>query len=146
MDSKNLAEVVRKVHYPNYNCDNYYAYDFDTESKRMNLMIKITNFFPNRNKWCLFCNEHDVVKMCSGCKTVRFCNRDCQLKAWKVHKKHCSRDLFKICSSCGKDIDEKESIKCDDCPIKYCSEDCKSKIIESHKESGDCKYFTGIFK
>ena len=52
MDSKNLAEVVRKVHYPNYNCDNYYAYDFDTESKRMNLMIKITNFFPNRNKWC----------------------------------------------------------------------------------------------
>ena len=43
---------------------------------------------------CLFCedkpDEGKKLLRCSSCKAVRYCNRDCQSKDWKFHKKGCA--------------------------------------------------------
>ena len=43
--------------------------------------------------------------------------------------------------SCG---DDNVCIKCDDCPVKYCSEKCK-KFHTTHKEF-DCDYFNNFWE
>lgn len=42
------------------------------------------------NKMCLTCNKTSILKRCSGCKKVWFCNKECQLIANKLHKYDCS--------------------------------------------------------
>lgn len=43
---------------------------------------------------CRFCEseEHGGKKLlrCSSCKAVRYCDRDCQSKDWRFHKKGCA--------------------------------------------------------
>ena len=44
----------------------------------------------NSNRHCLYCLK--VVEgslRCSKCRTALYCNRDCQLKHWPVHKNSC---------------------------------------------------------
>ena len=44
---------------------------------------------------CHFCDriprkdEDDKLMRCSACLAVRYCNRECQSKDWKFHKKGC---------------------------------------------------------
>ncbi|TBU25857.1 hypothetical protein BD311DRAFT_808899, partial [Dichomitus squalens] len=39
---------------------------------------------------CLVCMDEDAGMLCSQCKTVKFCGKKCQLKAWKSgHKNRC---------------------------------------------------------
>jgi hypothetical protein len=40
-------------------------------------------------KNCSKINRH--MFQCSGCKMVRYCNRECQEKDWSEHKKSCKR-------------------------------------------------------
>ena len=47
---------------------------------------------PKAEKWtCDYCNKTSIKKlpMCMRCKTVSYCNRDCQVAAWKAHKTTC---------------------------------------------------------
>lgn len=39
---------------------------------------------------CAQCgNDSDTLKYCAKCRTVQYCNRECQMKHWKAHKKSC---------------------------------------------------------
>ncbi|KAL7494946.1 hypothetical protein ACHAWT_003550 [Skeletonema menzelii] len=51
-----------------------------------------TSSKPKAEKWtCDYCNKTSVKKlpMCIRCKTVSYCNKECQVAAWKAHKKTC---------------------------------------------------------
>jgi len=41
---------------------------------------------------CSYCDKVDTQKMmcCSRCKTVSYCSKECQTKAWPAHKKLCA--------------------------------------------------------
>ena len=123
-----------------YKADNNFAYQYDNNLNYHN-NLKMWNFVPTYDKWCLYCNKKDVNKRCSNCKSVFFCDKKCQKKAWKTHKKHCGRNLFTICSCCGK---ENPKLKCDGCPVKFCDNLCKNEIYQQHKDF-DCDYFSNTF-
>jgi len=38
---------------------------------------------------CSFCEKSDAKSICSRCKSVWYCNVDCQKSHWKVHKTKC---------------------------------------------------------
>jgi hypothetical protein len=56
--------------------------------------LKENSTFRNRGflKSCNGCKEftHSQLLVCSGCKLARYCNKECQKKDWKDHKKKCS--------------------------------------------------------
>ena len=132
-----------------YKTNNRYAYYIDRfkasgdDNDELTSMdeLKMTNFVPTYDMWCLYCNAKDVTLRCSRCKTVAFCNRECQAKAWNIHKRHCGRDQFCICAGCGNDF---APFKCGRCPVKFCSEECCAAIIEDHKAC-DCDKFVELF-
>lgn len=126
-----------------YFSNNYFAYyteidDNDTASEH----LKIMNFVPTQDRICLTCGKN-AEYLCSKCHSVHFCSKKCQKKAWKVHKGHCKRDLFTVCAYCG-NPDKESYIKCNDCPVKFCDDKCKSMIYHVHKLS-DCQYFSKQF-
>ena len=44
------------------------------------------------NRTCMGCRNRvpkEQLKKCSACKTVRYCSKECQKKAWKIHKRTC---------------------------------------------------------
>lgn len=96
-----------------YNTNNRFVYLYDLHEnnpyKQKEVILhelKIINFVPTYEKWCLYCdNKDNITSKCSQCKTVYFCDKECQRKAWKIHKKHCGRNQLAYCSHCGiKDI------------------------------------------
>ena len=149
-ETSRLYKQLERFYPVLYKVDNNFAYSFDTKNKyKMFENSKHMNFVPTYDSWCLYCDDRTKPKKkCSGCKSVFFCNTDCQRKAWKIHKKHCGRDLFSNCSFCGKDIDDSHRAhswhKCEKCPVKFCSEYCRSKIYSGHVEF-DCEYFAKTF-
>jgi len=38
---------------------------------------------------CGHCGEHGKLKICDGCKAVRYCSVECQKRSWKKHKGIC---------------------------------------------------------
>ena len=129
-----------------YKSNNYFAYVYDLyrsndnsqNKERVMTYLRIYNFVPTHNKCCLYCESKTASKKCSKCKTVYFCDKNCRKGAQKIRKKHCGRNLFKICSCCGKDD---VAIKCFNCPVSFCSERCRKKIIVSHRKM-DCPHFS----
>ena len=46
---------------------------------------------PNLKCCAPGCSQDPAVDMCSGCFKVRYCNRECQKKAWPTHKEACKK-------------------------------------------------------
>lgn len=124
-----------------YATNNNYAFKFDTNMKPETEM-KIYNFVPTYDKWCLGCDNKDAQFKCSKCKSVYFCSRKCQKKCWPVHKKHCGRNLFCRCAMCGIAVC---NVSCEnECPVKWCSETCKKKMYRDHVDF-DCENLKNLF-
>ena len=46
---------------------------------------------------CAACGKAgDELKMCTACKMVKYCNRDCQKTHWSMHKAECKRRAAKL--------------------------------------------------
>jgi len=143
---------IRKCYKVDNNCaykhDVYQKTGKDSDKNQLMNFVKLYNFVPTYDKWCLYCDNRDSHKRCSKCRSVYFCSIECQKKAWPVHKLHCGRNLFVLCATCGQELHGsyliKDSLSCDTCPVKFCSEECKTNLYSSHKEI-DCDYFSKIF-
>lgn len=130
------VELVKK----SYLTNNNFAYKYDTNCDYSS-ELKFYNFVTSYDPWCLGCSSKTAKYRCSDCKSVYFCGRSCQKKCWKVHKKHCKRNIFCLCMVCGS---SDTHLKCDNCPVKFCSEQCKNELYKTHKEF-DCDYFQRVF-
>ena len=59
------------------------------ELSSMTIDSSSTNSKKKKNI-CLFClKEVEGLQGCSRCGTARYCDRECQLKHWPVHKNSC---------------------------------------------------------
>lgn len=47
--------------------------------------------FNDSTQICMTCGEDKATKKCSRCKTVQYCDRECQRIHWFLHKKACNR-------------------------------------------------------
>ncbi|XP_034188818.2 ankyrin repeat and MYND domain-containing protein 2 [Osmia lignaria lignaria] len=47
--------------------------------------------FSDNAQVCVTCGEDKASKKCSKCKTVQYCDRECQRLHWFMHKKACTR-------------------------------------------------------
>ena len=61
-----------------------------------------TNGTPSK-KLCSKCGkESDTLKKCTACKCVWYCDKDCQNRHWKEHKKECKRIKKELAKRGGK--------------------------------------------
>lgn len=161
IESNKFYEAFRERNYGalikvNYLTSNYYAYCWEDHKQnqhcekrkqRLKEELKSYNFVPTYDEWCLCCARSGAKYRCSACKSVYFCNQVCQKLAWNIHKNHCKRDTFIACCLCGTSVSGKNSvIKCEDCPVYFCSTKCYDEIHKMHKDSGDCRNFGQTFK
>ena len=101
------------------------------------------------SKVCSSCGKKgpDLLK-CSVCKSVWYCNVQCQKMDWKSHKQCCgkgreaqkgqdtgegkSSSSCEACESCGKTGEK--LLKCGTCiSVRYCSAACQKGDWENHK-------------
>ncbi|XP_011502049.1 PREDICTED: ankyrin repeat and MYND domain-containing protein 2 [Ceratosolen solmsi marchali] len=47
--------------------------------------------FNDYSQICITCGEEKATKKCSKCKSVQYCDRECQRLHWFIHKKICNR-------------------------------------------------------
>lgn len=149
-----LARATEQYSAQCYACNNRYAYyadKYDVDKDESSFLLrdgelKVHNFVPTYDKWCLYCNKKGVKAHCGRCKTVYFCDRSCQEKAWYIHRRHCGRDQFVLCAHCGTHLSDQSSggVKCDRCPVRFCSVQCMVLILAAHKEF-DCETFATLF-
>lgn len=102
------------------------------------------------------CCDNRGKLLCSGCRQVKYCSRDCQAKEWTNHKKDCKimetkKDPKEIDDVAKKEPQEIEIVNCaatgcndlgkllcSRCRlVKYCSASCQGKEWKNHKK--DCK-------
>lgn len=115
---------------------------------------------------CVACNKEGAVLRCAPCLDagvdVFFCNRDCQVRVWKMHKAVCKKtsnaalkkehvDAKKaakesptiVCANCLKtDADNGFKLsKCSKCSFTYyCSRDCQVEDWPRHKLTCKCSF------
>lgn len=152
----NHAKVYATNNRYAYLCDRYQQTHSDADKKLADAEIKVHNFAPTYDKWCLACQKRGCDLKCGGCKSIYFCNRECQAKAWPIHKAHCGRDLFTLCIQCGERLpaatpssDASAAVtsgsrRCTQCPVGYCSDKCYRAIAAPHTEI-DCPHFARLF-
>ena len=93
---------------------------------------------------CAQCfQESAKLKARSKCHTVYYCNKECQQKHWKEHKKTCCAlhdcseqtkhlDEVSVCSYCSKASNYLK--KCTLCyAVQYCDKDCQRKHWPQHR-------------
>ena len=107
--------------------------------------FRTDNFTPDYKEVCLYCHKPDATKRCGSCKTVAFCSQECQLNAWPIHKMRCRMSQFVCCCACGTQLKtEDQGVKCQKCPVRFCSSKCRNKIKAYH-DSKDCDTFRRLF-
>lgn len=135
------SKEKQALHGKCYRTNNNYAHKFDTKNDP-DSEIKIFNFVPTYDHWCINCPNKDAGYRCSGCKSVYFCSRKCQKEAWNVHKKHCGKNIFGFCITCCTQTGVEH--KCPNCPARFCGKKCKDDLFTAHREY-DCEYFKKTF-
>ena len=83
-----------------YKTNNRFAYLKDLNGIDPESEMKLYNFTPTYDAWCLYCDNKDYKLRCSSCKLIFYCDTECQQKSWKIHKNHCKRNLFCVCIFC----------------------------------------------
>jgi hypothetical protein len=64
--------------------------DLSNEMSSMNFDNNSSNKKKKKKNTCLCClKEVEGCSRCSQCRTALYCDRDCQLKHWPVHKNIC---------------------------------------------------------
>ena len=93
--------------------------------------------FLNMVTTCAGCAKNEVNMMvCSKCKIVSYCSKDCQKLNWEQHKQQCckvtpSSELVP-CAHCS--LRSASSLKCGRCKCRrYCSHLCQKKDWQLHK-------------
>ena len=56
-----------------------------------------SNSSQNVDKFCSYCRKAGTLRKCTKCYTAEYCDRACQKKHWRKHKKVC-QNLLKQCS------------------------------------------------
>ena len=117
-------------------------------------------------KKCSFCGKKrlDLLK-CAACKSVWYCNVQCQKKAWKSHKDKCRKERShesvrreEACGSNSGQTKDKECAlcgetgiklkKCGACmSVKYCSTVCqKTDWVNHEKVCGVIKVYPKMYQ
>ena len=63
----------------------------------------VLGFVDADNLICSTCGEEKATKKCSKCKSVQYCDKECQKLHWFMHKK--------VCAKWAELIQKNESIK-----------------------------------
>ena len=111
---------------------------------------------------CASCGKPDARELCSGCRSVCYCNKTCQRNHWGVHKTPCRAGgpappaktapppagpfvLDLHCGHCGEEMfntPDSAGIRCGSCArVAYCGEKCQKAHWPAHKAAclGDTK-------
>jgi energy-coupling factor transporter ATP-binding protein EcfA2 len=89
---------------------------------------------------CASCGKNSAeLKKCSACKKTKYCDRTCQKKDWKKHKKVCTfLSQAQFCNGCEKYFHTSRSCPCH--TVAYCSKPCQRMDWYRHKP--DCTFIT----
>ena len=64
--------------------------DTGLSNELSSMTIDTSSSTKKKKNTCLFClKEVQGLQGCSRCGTARYCDRECQLKHWPVHKNNC---------------------------------------------------------
>ena len=132
--SKNNCGICKCAWYCNSDCqtqdwNSHKIYCKSIEKKKISLTLPCSCVRSILKK-CSFCNASvDRHLSCSFCRKDVYCNRDCQVKHYKIHKKKCRNYL--ICETCDSLYENTKKIParlitCNDCSKLFCNEECKS--------------------
>jgi hypothetical protein len=59
-------------------------------SKRV--LTRLGKVMHGEDGHCSYCGKRSSQSQCSGCRKVKYCDKGCQSKAWKYHKRWCKID------------------------------------------------------
>jgi hypothetical protein len=71
------------------------SYDIEQEFYACNILSNILKTIIIHKKdctksaSCVSCNNHKKLYICTGCYFMRYCNKECQMKHWHIHKSQC---------------------------------------------------------
>ncbi|XP_023934769.1 ankyrin repeat and MYND domain-containing protein 2 [Bicyclus anynana] len=92
-----LKDCVRE--FPYRECTTFHQMVTSLTSKDPPPALSIINCTINGQRgfvdaipYCSTCGEEKPAKKCSKCKSVQYCDRECQRLHWFVHKKACNRE------------------------------------------------------
>ncbi|CAH2086153.1 unnamed protein product [Euphydryas editha] len=92
-----LKDCVRE--FPYRECTTFHQMVSSLTSKEPPPALSVINCTINGQRgfvdaipYCSTCGEEKPAKKCSKCKTVQYCDRECQRLHWFVHKKACNRE------------------------------------------------------
>jgi len=94
---KTMGKLEQK--YIMFACVSRYGDNFETKQIILaNESGKLPWYEPDGNrskqhilyKHCEFCFKTENLMVCSTCNYTKYCNTDCQLKDWNIHKKLCA--------------------------------------------------------
>ena len=55
-----------------------------------------TGFSDSEKLICNTCGEENPTKKCSRCKSVQYCDKECQKLHWLIHKKNCGSKAAEV--------------------------------------------------
>jgi len=90
---------------------------------------------------CGFCGKESPSLRCTSCKTVAYCNKDCQTQHWKAgYKQECkapeilTRKLENYENMCGQCFKSQPKVACSRCQDSfYCNKECFQAAWPVHK-------------